>query len=113
VYFINTEAAGSPHRIYRDIHPFASAAFGSSAILLCIGLEERLRMPERLATLMGSISYPVYLLHLPILYFLAKTSLSTHALWLQFAIYVAAAVALATVVDKWIEQPILKARPGY
>jgi peptidoglycan/LPS O-acetylase OafA/YrhL len=113
MYFVNTEAAGISHRIFRDLHPFASAAFGSSAILLCIGLEERVGIPERLADFMGRISYPVYLLHLPILYFLAKTSLSSQTLWLQFTIYVALTIGLATAFNKWIEQPILKARPGY
>jgi peptidoglycan/LPS O-acetylase OafA/YrhL len=112
IYTINLGAVQDANRIYRDVHPFVSAAFGCSAILLFIALEERLSFTERLASYMGRISYPVYLLHLPAIYILTAL-LQSQALWVQFITYVISAVAIATAFNWWIERPILAARPGY
>jgi peptidoglycan/LPS O-acetylase OafA/YrhL len=112
MYSVNVGAMLPAGHIYRVIHPFVSAAFGCSAILLFLALEDRLSFLRAAASYLGRISYPVYLFHLPAIYILTKP-LHGQATIIQFTVYAVVTVMIATTFNWWIERPILAARPNY
>jgi peptidoglycan/LPS O-acetylase OafA/YrhL len=112
VYAVNVAAAGDANHIWRDVHPFVSAAFGCTTILFMLSLEDALSALSPLSAYLGRISYPVYLLHLPIIYVLAA-ALKYQTPSIQFAAYLTCTIALASVFNLLIERPILDARPDY
>jgi peptidoglycan/LPS O-acetylase OafA/YrhL len=98
----------------RHIHPFASAAFGMSALAFFLSFNSWFSGPymAALSTYLGRISYPAYLFHLVILYALFRSIPNVYSL-VPFALYVAAVFGFATFFFYTVERNILAARPRY
>jgi len=113
VVSINMQMLSGNEVLLEHAFPFASAAFGSSAILAFLSFNDLLR-PRWLygaCIYLGRISYPVYLFHLVVLYLLVAWGL-VHGLSGMF-LYLAVVVLCATAFFYGFEQPILSARPHY
>jgi peptidoglycan/LPS O-acetylase OafA/YrhL len=95
----------------RTLYPFASAAFGISAVLFFLSINSLVGWMSAACDFLGRISYPMYLFHLAILYFLARFGVASglHGLLL----YTLAVIACAALFHYGFEQPILVHRPRY
>jgi len=61
---------------------------------------------NKLFTYLGEISYPVYLLHYPILFALTSSILKTHAEWNYGIVQVAISLAAAMVAYQYVDKPL-------
>jgi peptidoglycan/LPS O-acetylase OafA/YrhL len=93
--------------------PFVAAAFGMLAVTFFRALAPAIdRFPalRRLSLFFGRISYSVYLFHMHALY-LVREGFAGMPEPAQFAIYLAATTAFASLFYHFFERPILAARP--
>jgi peptidoglycan/LPS O-acetylase OafA/YrhL len=95
--------------------PFAAAAFGMSAIVLCYALRgvfQNVPVVTACCDYLGKISYSVYLFHLMVALGV-RALCGDLALGAQVAAFVGASVAASLVFFWYFERPILAARPRY
>lgn len=106
--------AGDSSVQLRYLHPFASAAFGVSAILFFLSIEDFVTAAWAKAACVyaGHISYPIYLFHLAVLFGLVRVAPQLHPS-ISFPLYVGAAVLVSTAFYYLFERQILAARPRY
>ncbi|HMK13842.1 MAG TPA: acyltransferase, partial [Burkholderiales bacterium] len=95
----------------RALYPFASAAFGIAAVLFFLSLNSLVGWMSLACDFLGRISYPMYLFHIAILYFLAHFGISSG--FPGLLLYSFAVIACATLFHYGFEQPILAYRPRY
>jgi peptidoglycan/LPS O-acetylase OafA/YrhL len=112
--YINAKMLDSDSGWLKQIHPFASAAFGMATLgfFLSLNLLFRARWRGAVCRYLGQISYPIYLFHLAILYLLARYFPSHNDPW-HFFLYASAVVLFTTIFFYGFERPILANRPRY
>jgi peptidoglycan/LPS O-acetylase OafA/YrhL len=92
---------------------FFAAGIGSAALVLAC-LDAR-PLASRLVSAVSRWSYALYLVNMPMIFLLAWFGLgqTTDALYalVRFALWFAATVAMAAVVHRWIERPLLAWTP--
>jgi peptidoglycan/LPS O-acetylase OafA/YrhL len=104
--FINVTIVDAGFPSLRAAQPFASAAFGASAVLFFASIDG-LAAPSWARSAMsfaGRVSYPIYLFHLVVLYAVPG---------LGFLLYFCAVVLIAAAFHYSFEQPLLAMRPRY
>jgi peptidoglycan/LPS O-acetylase OafA/YrhL len=114
MFYVNDRMLANDAGWLRQIHPFASAAFGMATVVFFLSINSLLQAPWRAATCtyLGHISYPTYLFHLVVLYVLARY-LPQHAELWHFVLYVTAVVVFTTIFYYGFDRPILASRPRY
>jgi peptidoglycan/LPS O-acetylase OafA/YrhL len=110
---IIAKTAGSP--IIESLFPFYASAFGASAIVLALKARPLFQSHRALSAsgyYLGRISYSVYLFHLFVLETLGAAL--SHLPWpALLAIYLAATIAVASLMFVAVESPILAVRPKF
>jgi peptidoglycan/LPS O-acetylase OafA/YrhL len=110
---IIAETAGN--RIIESLFPFYASAFGASAIVLSLKVRRLFQDNRALCAAseyLGRISYSVYLFHLFVLETLGAAL--SHLPWpALLATYLAATMAVASLMFVAVESPILAARPKF
>jgi peptidoglycan/LPS O-acetylase OafA/YrhL len=108
--------AGAWYQTYPKPFVYPAIALGFGGLILALANLERLGIIPRLpaAALLGNISYPLYLLHTPLM--LLAFNLCPGCLHLQgaalYALFAAVALtiyAAATAVTVWFDQPLQRA----
>jgi peptidoglycan/LPS O-acetylase OafA/YrhL len=97
--------------VLRILNPFASAAFGVCAVWFFAVVGESQSPKSFVARQMlmsGRLSYPIYLLHLPVLLTIKATGLD-----LGLAGYLCIVLVASAAFHYQFERPILAARPSY
>jgi peptidoglycan/LPS O-acetylase OafA/YrhL len=97
----------------RLIFFYLGPLFGGSLIAILYatnGAFLKLRIVERLSTFFGSISYDVYLFHLPVMFVLDRILAPSVAM---FVFYISGVIVVSYLMRLMIENRILAARPGY
>lgn len=98
----------------KQLHPFASAAFGMSTIAFFLSFNSVVSGSafNAISGYLGRISYPVYLFHLIVLYVITQV-LQTSGIGAKYLIYVASVVMVSTLFNYGFEKPLLALRPRY
>lgn len=99
----------------KALFPFAAAAFGASAVLLALSVDEFVAARQWLAflsTWAGRISFSTYLFH-PVIGLLLIGRLTSVSFAGQIAITLAVTICFTIPFYVWFERPILRARPKY
>ena len=97
----------------RLIFFYLSPLFGGSLITILYATNNaflKLRIVERLSTFLGSISYDVYLFHLPVMLVLDRILAPSAGM---FVFYISGVLVVSCLMRLMIENRILAARPGY
>jgi peptidoglycan/LPS O-acetylase OafA/YrhL len=97
----------------RLIFFYLSPLFGGSLIAILYATNNaflKLRIVERLSTFFGSISYDVYLFHLPVMLVLDRILAPSVGM---FVFYISGVLVVSCLMRLMIENRILAARPGY
>ena len=95
----------------RALYPYASAAFGIAAVLFFLSINSLVCWMSAACDFLGRISYPMYLIHLVVLYVLARLGFATGLSGLL--VYSSIVVVCAALFNYGFEQPILARRPRY
>jgi peptidoglycan/LPS O-acetylase OafA/YrhL len=95
----------------RAVYPYASAAFGISAILFFLSINSYAGRISAACDFLGRISYPIYLFHLVVLYSLAHIGFTSGVPALLLYSFVV--IVCAALFNYGFEQPILAQRPRY
>jgi peptidoglycan/LPS O-acetylase OafA/YrhL len=97
------------------LFPFYAAAFGAATIFLFVRVDAIFGYSPPYAWCclwLGRISYGIYLFHL-LVGSLLQPNVKELSLGLQLACYVAVVGGLSVLVYRYVERPILAARPSY
>ena len=95
----------------RALYPYASAAFGIAAVLFFLSINSLVCWMSAACEFLGRISYPMYLIHLVILYVVARLGFATGLSGLL--LYSFAVIVCSALFNYGFEQPILARRPRY
>jgi peptidoglycan/LPS O-acetylase OafA/YrhL len=92
--------------------PFGAAAFGAASICLFIALNPLFenKALQRAASIIGKLSYPVYLYHLLVIYLISRVAIPTSLALFCFCL---GTCALSFGSAYLLERPILALRPPY
>jgi peptidoglycan/LPS O-acetylase OafA/YrhL len=95
----------------RALYPFVSAAFGIAAVIFFLSINSFVYGMSAVCDFLGRISYPMYLIHLVVLYVLAQFGMTSGSLGLL--LYSVVVIICAAFFNYGFEQPILARRPRY
>ena len=109
--YLNTHIFLNGKAWLQTFYPFASAAFGMAVVLFFVSINSFVGWMSAVCEFLGRISYPMYLLHLVVLYFLARFGIASGLPGLL--IYSFAVIACSALFHFGFEQPILACRPHY
>lgn len=99
---------GERHQLWRDPRVFVMMSLIFATVAFCVPGDAPI-LANRIGDFFGQISYSLYLLHVPVMWAIAKLALPDS---IRFVLFLAASVAVASVSFQFFERPAARAIRG-